>query len=308
MARKTLHAAVWALVRRQHGVITRGQLLALGFGPEAIQHRIEIGRLHPIHNGVYAVGRPELSRRGEWIAAVLACGEGAALSDDSAAALWEIRPDRRGPIHVTVPASRSVQRPGIVVHRRRSYNVRARHGVPATDPIDTLIDLAAVHDGRRVERAVNEAHNRDLVRWERLAAAVAACSPRRPGAAALRAILDRATFCLTDSELESLFLPIVRRAGLSKPRTRRRVHGFRADFWWPELGLVVETDGLRFHRTPLQQLGDRKRDQLWATKGITTLRFTHWQVAHAPTDVVRTLAAVAERLRGAADGQALGVR
>jgi very-short-patch-repair endonuclease len=113
----------------------------------------------------------------------------------------------------------------------------------------------------------------------------------------LRATLDRATFVLTDSELERRFLPIARRAGLPSPRTRAWVNGHRVDFHWPELGLVVETDGLRYHRTATQQARDRRRDQEHVAAGAVVLRFTHAQVAYDPEQVRRTLDAVAGRLR-----------
>ena len=75
----------------------------------------------------------------------------------------------------------------------------------------------------------------------------------RRGGAVARDPLDRRTFTLTDSILERHFLPIARRAGLSRPLTGQIINGYKVDFYWPELGLVVETDGLRYHRTPAQQ-------------------------------------------------------
>ncbi len=65
----------------------------------------------------------------------------------------------------------------------------------------------------------------------------------------LRRVLDARTFVLTDSELERMMLPLIRRAGLPLPRTGVMLNGFKVDFFWPEIGLVVETDGLRYHRT-----------------------------------------------------------
>jgi very-short-patch-repair endonuclease len=113
----------------------------------------------------------------------------------------------------------------------------------------------------------------------------------------LRKMLDRRTFRLTDSELERRFLRLVDRAGLPRPLTQQRVNGFRVDFYWPELGLVIETDGLRYHRTPAQQSRDRIRDQTHAAAGFTVLRFTHAQVRFEADRVVRTLQLVAERSR-----------
>jgi very-short-patch-repair endonuclease len=116
--------------------------------------------------------------------------------------------------------------------------------------------------------------------------------PPRPGLAKLRQTLDRRTFTLTDSELERLFLPLARRAGLPPPQTQARVNGFRVDFYWPELGLVVETDGLRYHRTPTQQAKDRVRDQKHIAAGLIPLRFTHAQIRVEKAHVHATLGAV----------------
>jgi very-short-patch-repair endonuclease len=74
------------------------------------------------------------------------------------------------------------------------------------------------------------------------------------------------------------------------------VNGFRVDFYWSELGLVVETDGLRYHRTPAQQAKDRIRDQAHIAAGMTPLRFTHAQVQFESRSVGETLKTVAKRL------------
>jgi predicted transcriptional regulator of viral defense system len=99
-------------------VVTRNQLRELGFTEKAIRHRLERGRLHRVWPDVYAVGRPELTPEGMWMAAVLTCGEGAALSHDSAAALFGMRAQRRGPIHVSVASPRDPRRRGIRVASR----------------------------------------------------------------------------------------------------------------------------------------------------------------------------------------------
>src|SRR3954462_8109168 len=109
--------SIWEHARRQHGVVSRAQLLERGFGPDAIKHRVRRGRLHPVARGVYAVGRRELTREGRWMAAVLTCGPEAVLSHGSAAALWRIGPEWR--LEITIPLSVARHRPGIVIHRRR---------------------------------------------------------------------------------------------------------------------------------------------------------------------------------------------
>lgn len=289
--------AIWELVDRQHRVVTRRQLLALGLSAKAIDHRVRIGRLRVLWRGVYAVGQGRLTQYGWWMAAVLACGPDALLSHSSAAALWGIRPYRPGPIEISVPRARDPPQPGIRVHRRSSlapHDADAREGIPVTSPICTLIDIAPGLAPRQREAAINEADKLDLVHPEQLRSRLEGVS--RPGAKPLRQLLDRSTFALTDSDLERLFLPISRRAGLPRPATQRWVNGHRVDFYWPDLELVVETDGGRFHRTSLQQTQDRLRDQTHTAAGFTPLRFTHAQIAFEPAYVARTLAAVARRL------------
>ena len=297
-----LEIGLWRLVETQHGVIAHRQLLALGFSRQAIKHRLAKRRLHPVWRGVYAVGRPQVTRHGRWMAAVLSCGPEAVLSHTSAAALWEIRPDHSGPIELSVPAHVFPRRPGVVAHRRatlREADVTQRHGVPVTTPACTLIDIATRLERSQLEAAIGEADKRDLMDPEALRCALTHFTGR-PGVAAVRATLDQPTFALTDSELERRFLPIARKAGLPRPRTGQRVNGFKVDFYWPDLHLVVETDGLRYHRTAAQQTRDRIRDQTHAAAGLTPVRFTHAQVALQPDYVLATLSAVANRLRAAA--------
>jgi predicted transcriptional regulator of viral defense system len=288
------------VARKQHGAITRGQLLRLGFTNHAIDHRIAKGRLFPIWRGVYAVGRAELSRDGVLFAAALSCGRAAALSHSSSAELWAVRDVDPGPIEVSVPNGTARRRRGIVVHRRlavvAAQTTRVR-GIPVMTPTWTLIDLAPRLGRAEIEAMINEANKRDLIDPEDLRRALDHL-PRVPGVSVLRELLDRLTISLTDSELERRFLPIAAKAGLPSPQTGRRVSGFKVDFYWPGLGLVVETDGLRYHRTPAQQARDRLRDQAHAVAGLTALRFTHAQVRYEPDYVRATLAAVARRVAG----------
>jgi len=292
MAPKTQPA--WRLARQQHGIITREQLLDLGFSADAIAHRLATGRLHPVHRGVYAVGRPQLPQRGMWMAAVLSCGAQAALSHGSAGVLWGIV-RKEELVEVSAPRS-SRPRQGMRLHRRTSFEVTCRYGIPVTAPVCTLIDLATRLTAEQLERAVNQADALDLTDPEALRGALDGLAGR-PGVVPLRNVLDRHTFILTDSELEQRFLPIARRAGLGLPETQRHLNSFRVDFFWPELGLVVEVDSLRYHRTPAQQALDCVRDQAHAAAGLTTLRFTHAQITFEPRHVEATLAAVAHRLR-----------
>ena len=231
------------------------------------------------------------------MAAVLVCGDGAVLSHSSAGALWGLCL-QEWEIEISIPLRRNVRRPGIRVHRRRvlsASDLRERSGIPVTSPIRTLIDLAPRMSIAQRERAINEADRRDLVSPSELRVALDR-TERGPGVGLLRATLDHRTFALTESELERRFIPLALKAGLPTPLTRQHVNGYRVDFYWPELGLVVETDGLRYHRTPAQQARDRRRDQAHTAAGLITLRFTHEQVRYEPTDVTSVLRRTASRI------------
>lgn len=287
-------SAFWNLVRRQRGVVTRVQLGDLGCGAAAVKHRIATGRLHPLWRGVYAVGRAEVSQRGRWMGAVLSCGPAALLSHRSAAALWGIGRPFSG-LEVVVPGSVYRRRPGITVHQRDDLDHEHRRevdGIPVTDVVSTLVDLASCEPEWRVEQAINEADRIDLIGVEALRDEVRALPPR-PGMACMRRLLG--LDALTDTGLERKFLALARAAGLPSPETQAQVNGYRVDFHWPELGLVVEADGGGTHRTPGQRATDYRRDQAHAAAGLTPLRFAELQIRHAPDEVVRRLKAVAKR-------------
>lgn len=245
---------------------------------------------------MYAVGRPELTRRGRWMAAVLSGGPGALLSHWSAAAIRGIE-DREPCIAIALPYPRKSRRRDLCVHclKLEPEDRDVVDGIPATSIVRTMIDIAAAIPESRLEAAVNAADRLDLIDPERLREEIRD-RRRIQGLPALRRVLDRQTFRLTDSELERMFLRLVRPAGLEPPETGTLLNGFKVDFFFPELGLVVETDGLRYHRTAASQERDRRRDQAHAAAGLTTLRFTHGQVAHEPDAVLATLSKVAARL------------
>jgi len=289
----------WELAGRQHGVVARRQLLALGFNAREIEHRVARGRLHLVMRGVYAVGWPRLTRERRWMAAVLACGEGAVLSHRSAAALWGIGTERGGRVDVSVRRRTRLRRPGIHVHARPGLGeaeVSYRDGIPVTGIVRTLIDVATELGPLGVERAVNDADKLDLVDPETLRSALDGHAGD-PGVGVLRTVLDKRTFKLSDSDLEILFRRIAGAARLPPPLTKQIVNGFEVDFFFPELGLVVETDGLRYHRTPATQAHDARRDRTHTLAGMTPLRFTHYEVKHEAPKVTQALQRASTLLR-----------
>lgn len=232
------------------------------------------------------------------MAAVLTSGPGAVLSHDTAAALWGIGREQGGRREVSVRSSSPRRLAGVCVHRRPGLSeadITLHKGIPVTTPVKTLIDQATHLPPRKLERAVNEADRLDLVDPPTLREALES-HRGEPGVKRLRTLLDRRTFRLTRSKLERLFLPLAAAAGLPVPLTRQWVNGFEVDFYWPDLRFLVETDGLRYHRTPAQQARDRLRDQAHTASGLRHLRFTHEQVRYEPEHVLATLRATARLL------------
>lgn len=291
--------AAWRLTRRQHGVVARTQLLELGFTKSAIEHRLRSGRLHLVVGGVYSVGRPDLSREGRWMAAVLACGSGAVLSHRSAAALWGFGTEHEDYIDVSVRRRSEARLRGVRCHRRPTLSpgaITTRLHIPLTEPVQTFLDLTKVVGPKTLERAINDADKRDVIDPDALRKAL----DHRTGEAGvrpLRQILDKHTFRLSDDELERLFRPLATAAGLPIPLTKQVVGEFEVDFFWPDLGLVVETDGWRYHRTPAAQTRDALRFQSHTAAGLTPLRFSHWQVKYQPRHVCRILEQTVTHLR-----------
>jgi very-short-patch-repair endonuclease len=279
MTTKSLRSRVWA----QHGVIARFQLLELGYTTAAIRHRIGTGRLHPVFAGVYAVGRPDLSADGMRMAAALSCGPAAFISHWSAGEHWGIRRST-GSIHVSVPGGRR-EVPDLVVHRRTGIAAVRLRNVPVTGVVDTLVDLALPLDTGPLESAVNNADKLELIDPETLRKAIG--DIRRPGAAKLRKVLDRATFVYTESELERAFVPLAVKAGYGRPLTQKNIGAGRVDFYYD--GIVVDADGLRYHRTAFTQTRDPRRDQAHKRMGVDTIRFSHAQIKYEKKYVVDTL-------------------
>jgi len=242
--------------------------------------------------GVYAVGWPALNQKRRWMAGVLAGGKGAVLSHRSAAALWEFGSQATGRIDVSVRRRCDLRRPGILFHARpslRGEDTLRRDDIPVTSPTRTLLDLATELEAIPLERAVNDADKRGLVDPETLREKLSLYSGQ-PGVRPLRGLLDKLFFQLSDSDLEIYFRRIVKTARLPIPLSKQRVNRFEVDFFWPELGLVVETDGLRYHRTPSAQLKDARRDRAHVMAGMTPLRFTHYEVRYEPARVRDSLA------------------
>jgi hypothetical protein len=277
---------------RQHGVVARRQLSGLGMSHRAIDRRVQGGRLHVIHHGIYAVGHRGLSAHGRMLAAVLAGGSGAVLSHQSAAALWGISPDGAPTAEITVPLKRR-PRPGIFQHHSRlsADEVTSVEGIPVTSVPRTLLDVASTLDTRRLRRAVDEAERLRL--WDSLSLdQLIARHPGRRGVARLAAVLAEGAIgaTVTRSELELRFLEFLGDARLPRPQANvpLTVAGatYEVDFAWPSRSLIVELDGHATHATRAGFERDRERDRRLHVAGWRVVRIT-WRQLHGSREAIR---------------------
>jgi very-short-patch-repair endonuclease/predicted transcriptional regulator of viral defense system len=292
------------LASGQHGVVARRQLLRLGFGSGAIAARLRSGRLSRVHSGVYLVGHVARARLATEMAAVLACGTGAAISHASAARMWGIGKANapRVPVHVTVASDWAPARAGIAVHRCRSLgpvDLRRLDGVPLTSPARTIIDLAASSRASELERAVAAALRLHGVGAEQLAEQ-ARRHRGRPGVPRLTALLSSSPYpAFTRSRAERRLLALLRRSGCPDPDANQRIAGFEVDLVWREPRLVVEFDGYEYHSDRAAFERDRRRDAELQARGFRVIRVTWRQLVDAPDAV---LGRIARTLAGPAGG------
>jgi hypothetical protein len=273
------------IAAKQHGRVTAQQLLAEGIDRDRIKRWIADGRLRPVHRGVYAVGHRAPSQHGDFVAAVLACGVGAALSHDASGHLLRIRP-RRGSVRleVTVPTTAGRAVPGVIVHRVRALHVldtATFEGVDATTVPRTLLDLAPRLTRPELTRACHEG----WIRHGTTPAMIIACierNPRKPGASRLR---DALGLDVTLSVLEDAFLRFLRRQALPLPRTNIDHAGDKVDCRWPQLGLTVELLSFRYHATRHAFESDVAR-----RRRSNHLAFTYGDVVERPSATAAELA------------------
>jgi predicted transcriptional regulator of viral defense system len=282
---------------RQHGLVSLEQLEGMGMGRGTAHRRVEAGRLHRLHEGVYAVGHTPRTGEARYMSAVLACGPDAVLSHRSAADLWGLRESRRGRIDVTAPGRRGRAPREIDAHRDGSLTAVDRtveKGIPCTTVARTLLDLAAVvpvWDLRRtvgeaeVLRALDKGAAWDLIKRSR----------GRRGVARLRMLLDELhpDTGQTRSYMERLFLGMCTRAQLPAPEVNVTLHiggdRLKPDFLWRQAALIVEADSRRFHDTDMAFLDDRRREQRLQLVGWRVTRCTWWEIKHESRRLAETI-------------------
>jgi Transcriptional regulator, AbiEi antitoxin len=239
---------------RQWGNIERRQLRALGFTSREVDGMAERGLLYRLHRGVYAFGALSPAPEQRWAAALLAAGQGCALSHTGAAGLYGQLPVREV-IEVTAPYQRRGDE-RLKVHTAKRFDWVQRRGIRVTTPAQTLLDLAAI--GWPIDRMTHELAASGQVSLDTLRAFARERRGQR-GAAALRAALELPH---TRSSWEREFLAWVRTLDVPLPILNARVGRLTVDCHWPADGLVVELDTDQTHGSAFKRRDDAARD-LW---------------------------------------------
>lgn len=283
------------LARAQHGVVARRQLLALGFSRRQITSGLQRGRLHEVFLGIYVVGARRISRKGRWMAAVLAAGESGLLSHRSAGRLWRILPPADEWIDITNPPGHVVRRKGVVAHESLiALDERdVVDGIPVTSPFRTVFDLAAVLDRRGVERAWHEAEVRGLRDRVSLPMLLERY-PGRRGARNLWALLEAPEpVGFTRNDFEEAFVALVDAHRLRRPRMNgtlsMRGRFFEIDALWEDERVAVELDSRSVHGTNKNFEGDRQRDRILLAERWRTIHVTWRQLQDEPDEIAADL-------------------
>ena len=273
------------LAGRAHGVVTRAQLIGAGISSRQIEERLKSGSLLRVHRGVYRVGHQAPSTEARYMAAVLACGDGALLRGRAAGYLLGILRGRPPAPEVMTPGRRRVQ--GVRTWHSGRADATVWRGIPVTTVPRTLVDLAALLDAGDLARACHEAgvrHHTTPAQVE----AVLARRPRSPGAAKLRAVL-RGDVRVTLSRLEERFLELLGEEGLELPHTNRPAGTRRVDCRWPAHRLTVELDSYRFHNSRHAWEQDRRREREARARGDEFRRYTWEDVFERPGPMLAEL-------------------
>jgi very-short-patch-repair endonuclease len=286
------------LSRAQNGAISADQLRAAGLTREAIRARVQRGRLVRLFPRAYAAGDPQLMPLVRPAAALLSLGARSLLSHRSAAAIWGLAEASPDIIDVTVVGGNPKPRPGIRLHRVKHLHAgdaRIHSNLRLTSPARTLVDFAAQATSSELHDAFGEARANRLLTDSALDGALKSAPTNHPGAAIVRSILgEGGTY--DRSRAERILRRLCRKAELPQPLVNAKVHGFRADFFWPNTRLILEVDGYLTHGSRLAFENDRRRDQMHIAAGYVVLRVTWYQLEHEPLAVLARLAqAMAQR-------------
>lgn len=277
----TRQESLAALSRRQFGLVSRAQLLSAGFSSSAIARASHRGELVPFQYRVWRV--PSVPRCWEQrpMGTVLSIGGRTVASHITSAYLQELLPRASAAIEVTTDRSPG-KRPGIIVYRNSlaENDIVSVRGIPCASVYRTLMDLCVTQHELDSEAALDAALRMDRVNFDRLCDyADDAASRRIKGSSALRRLLSVRgnEDGLSESEAESLFTRIMRRASLpigQRQTPREGTRNGRIDFFYPDQKLVIEIDGRKFHAGRREKVRDKRYDNELNIGGSRVLRLT----------------------------------
>ncbi len=240
---------IHAFAAARHFVLGHAELAELGVSREAVRVRVADGRLHRLHRGVFAVGRRPINQLGRWRAAVLAYAPDTFLSHCSAAALRDLTEARR-PVDLIASRPGLRSRKGMRIHHASLTPFEADEvdGIPVTSLARTLLDVAATEDELTLRRVYERAERLQILDLTPIRQLLSLRRGHR-GAGRLRALItyDPTAAAAAISELERLYLDLLRDFGLPTPQVNVLVDGYLVDCYWPEADVVVELDSYEFH-------------------------------------------------------------
>jgi hypothetical protein len=278
---------------KQHGNVARAQLLDLGIPDSGIAYRVEIGRLHRVYRGVYAVGRRPVSPHERASGAVLACGPGAALSHGSAMTLWGFWRRWDEPFEVTVPGDRRTK--GVAVHRSATVawrDLTIQLGIRVTSPARTVFDISPRLDDRALKRTVNNALHSEWCGESQFVEVVKRLAHLRQ--ARRIAPLIGLPGTPTRSGWEDDFPAFCQAQGLPTPVMGEPVRGYVVDALFSAERVIVELDSWEFHKGAIAFETDRERDAETLAQGFVTVRITSERISQAPHREAKRLRAILE--------------
>lgn len=290
--------AVEGLMREQHGLVSREQVLDAGCTLNQIQYRLDQGIWLPADRGVYRHHLIPSSWNSDLLAPCLA--RGAIASHRSAGVLWELDGVRRTRPEVTVPAHLSARpQPGVRVHESTTFEMcdpQIISGIPVTGIYRTLIDLAKVVPYSTVRAATDDARLRELVTWEGMADAFFGHARRgRDGTALMRLYLDEhlGEAALPLSTWSRLVAGLLVDAGLPEPEFEFPVKGpgysYKIDLAYPDLLLGLELDSVTFHLNRRSFEEDRRRSNHLQNLGWAMRHFSWADYSQQPQSMVLTV-------------------
>ena len=280
--------------RDQYGLVTRSQLM-LGISSKALRQRLESGLWELLHFRVIRLATSPRAPEQQLLACCLAAGTAAVASHQSAGWLWGLNqvPQRHS---VIVPRTTSARLKGADVHRplEAPLHIVTLRRIPCTDPLRTLVDLAAIESSLRLEEMVDHLLATKLATTRAIKAELQRLSRRgRPGTRALEAALrwrddDGPPH---PSVLESRALRLLARAGIGPTRhggARGPDGRYRVDILL-EPHLAVEVDGYAYDHSPEQMTEDARRRNRLLVAGMTVLVYTWRDIVHDGYRVVNEI-------------------